>query len=107
MKTKTSILRQGHDKWHEIINEQDASSLNVSTYCRQQGINEKTFYNWRKKLGNPPEPKLKNFVQIKATKNESVYVLKIQTPGGYCLEVKSGADESYLQSILEVLAGLR
>jgi hypothetical protein len=107
MKTKIAILRQGHDKWHEIVSEQDASGLSVSAYCRQQGINEKTFYNWRKKLGNPLEPKLKNFIQVKATKNEPVNVLKIQTPGGYCLEVLSGTEKSYVQSILEVLAGLR
>jgi hypothetical protein len=36
-----------------------------------------------------------------------VNVLKIQTPGGYCLEVLSGTEKSYVQSILEVLAGLR
>lgn len=106
MKTKTTILRQSRDKWHEIISEQDTSGLSVSAYCRQQGINGKTFYNWRKKLGNPPEPKLKRFIQIKDAEDGHREVLRIQTPGGWRLEVEPGTKESYVQSILKVLAGL-
>jgi hypothetical protein len=105
MKTKASILSQGPGKWQEIVNEQGTSNLSVSAYCRQQGINEKTFYNWRKKFSNPP--RLNNFIQIRQESKASVNVLKIQTPGGYSLEVGSGAEISYVQSILEVVKGLR
>ena len=107
MKTKTAILRQGHDKWHKIISEQDTIGLSVSAYCRQQGINEKTFYNWRKKLGNPQKPKPKRFIQIKATENGSGKVLRIQTPRGYRLEIEPGTEEIYVQDILEMLAALK
>jgi transposase-like protein len=106
MKTKRAILRQGRDKWPEIISAQNTGGLSVSAYCRQQGINEKTFYNWRKKLGNSQETKPKRFIQIKAMESGSGKVLRIQTPGGYRLEVESGVEKSHVQSILEVLAGL-
>ena len=106
MKTKSAILRQIRDKWPEIISEQNTSGLSVSAYCRQKGINEKTFYNWRKKLGNPQESKPEGFIQIKATERVLGKMLSIQTPGGYRLEVESGVDKSYVQSILEILAGV-
>jgi hypothetical protein len=106
MKTKRAILRHGSDKWPEIISEQNTTGLSVSAYCRQHGINEKTFYNWRKKLNNSLEPKLKRFIQVKAAENGSGKVLRIHTPGGYRLEVESGTERNYVQSILEVLVGL-
>jgi len=106
MKTKRAILHQSRDRWPEIISEQNTSGLSVSAYCRQKGMNEKTFYNWRKKLGNPKESKPEGFIQIKATESAPGKILSIQTPGGYQLEVESGVDKSYVQSILKVLVGL-
>ena len=106
MKTKRTILRQSRDKWPEIISEQNTSGLSVSAYCRQQGINEKTFYNWRKNLGSPQESKPEGFIWIKATENGLGEILRIQTPSGYRLEIASGTEKSYVQSILKVLAGL-
>jgi len=106
MKTKKAILRLGLEQWREIIAEQEVSGSKVSAYCRQHGVNEKTFYNWRKRLGGLRKPKPEGFIQIKTMKNGAGKVLRIQTPRGYRLEVEPGTEESYVQSILKVLAGL-
>ena len=106
MKTNSTVLRQGHDRWHEMISEQKSSGLSVSTYCRKQGINEKTFYNWRKKLAGVQEPKPKRFIRIKSVVNAYKKVLRIETPGGYWLEVPPGTEKEHVQDILEALAVL-
>ena len=106
MKTKKAILRLGRDKWHRIIAEQKASGSSVSAYCRQRQVNEKTFYTWRKKIGTPQESKPERFIQITAAESDLKKVLQIQTPKGYRLEVEAGTDQSYVQSILKILAGL-
>jgi len=107
MKTKKAILRLGREKWREIIKEQEASGCRVSAYCRQRQLNEKSFYNWRRRLGSPKGLKPERFMHLKAMESLPGKMLSIQTPGGYRLEVESGADKSYVQGILEVLAGLR
>ena len=107
MKTQNTNLRLNQDNWKRIISEQEASGKSVSAYCRDRGINGKTFYNWRKKLGSRQETKPEGFIQIKATENRSGKVLRIQTPGGYHLEVEPGTEKNYVQSILAILAGLR
>jgi hypothetical protein len=104
MKTSLTILGQGHDRWHEMISEQEASGLSVSAYCRKQGINEKTFYNWRKKLVGVQNAKPKKFIRIKSVANACGNVLRIETPGGYRLEVPPGIEKEQVQNILEALA---
>jgi len=106
MKTKIAILRLKRHKWKEFIAEQEASGSSVPAYCLQRGINEKTFYNWRKRLGCAKEPKPKRFIQIKTMENGPGKILRIQTPSGYRLEVTAGIEKGHVQSILEVLAGL-
>ena len=105
--TPKTHLHLNQDNWKQIICEQEASGKSVSAYCRQEDINGRTFYNWRKKLGNRKEIKEEGFIQIKAIENRSGKILRIQTPGGYHLEVEPGTEKNYVQSILAILAGLR
>ena len=105
--TPKTHLHLNQDNWKQIICEQEASGKSVSAYCRQEDINGRTFYNWRKKLGNRKEIKEEGFIQIKAIENRSGKILRIQTPGGYHLEVEPGTEKNYVQSILTILAELR
>lgn len=108
MKAIGMKVRQGQAKWQKIIAEQNDSELSVSAYCRQHGVNEKTFYNWRKRIGVLVEPKQERFIQIKTMENNmAAQVLRLQIPGGYQLDVGPGVKKSQVQSVLEALAGLR
>ena len=105
MKTKKAILHLGRDKWRELIAGQEASGSNISTYCRQQGVNKNTFYNWRKRLVQRV-PKLEEFIEVKPVGRRPEKILSIETPRGYRLEIEPGTERSYVQSILVMLAGL-
>jgi len=44
------ILRRGEETWRELVARQTRSGLSVPAFCRQEQLNEKTFYGWRSKL---------------------------------------------------------
>ena len=44
------ILRRGEATWRELVARQARSGLSVPAFCRQEQLNEKTFYGWRGKL---------------------------------------------------------
>ena len=42
-------------RWAELIRLHGQSKLSVSAFCREHGVSEQSFYNWRKRLsGNQP-----------------------------------------------------
>lgn len=45
-------VRNGYrmEQWREIIQECQKSGLSNKAYCQQQGISEKTYYYWLRKL---------------------------------------------------------
>src|SRR5260370_8951588 len=42
-------------RWAELIRQQGQSKLSVSSFCREHGVSDQSFYNWRKRLaGSEP-----------------------------------------------------
>ena len=37
-------------RWQELIRQQSQSQLPVRAFCRDHGISDQSFYNWRKRL---------------------------------------------------------
>jgi len=55
------------DYWREVIREQEASGLSIAGFCRQRGLGQASFYNWRAKLrhqDDPAIPQTAKFVPI-------------------------------------------
>ncbi len=44
------------DYWREVIREQEASGLSIAAFCRQRGVGQASFYNWRVKLRQQDDP---------------------------------------------------
>jgi hypothetical protein len=44
------------DYWREVIREQEASGLSIAGFCRQRGVGQASFYNWRAKLRQQDDP---------------------------------------------------
>lgn len=36
--------------WREVICRQQSSGVSIAQFCRQEGLAQASFYNWRKKL---------------------------------------------------------
>jgi len=37
-------------RWAELIRLHGQSKLSVSAFCRERGVSDQSFYNWRKRL---------------------------------------------------------
>ena len=37
-------------KWAELIRQQGQSGLSVRAFCRERGVGDQSFYNWRKQF---------------------------------------------------------
>lgn len=110
VRRKTDFGQERH--WQGIVEGWQASGLSQAEYCRREGVNERHFYAWRKRVENrqgskpaPAKPKpvaTENAdkhqprflpVEIKPLSPEPVVVkqgtshLEIVTPGGYVVRI--------------------
>ena len=46
----TKSERRGPEEWRQIIYRQQTSGMTVARYCRDRGVTEYSFYNWKKRL---------------------------------------------------------
>jgi transposase-like protein len=50
----TNRVRRGEDFWRQAIAAHVASALSVADFCKTHELNQVTFYNWRRRLGELP-----------------------------------------------------
>lgn len=79
------------------------SGMTVREWCSQEGLSEKTFYYWQRKLYQMVMVE-STFVEIPTapvpTANRVIATLEIS---GVCASVHSGADEQTLASLLRAM----
>jgi hypothetical protein len=59
------MIRHGEDFWRTTIEQQKASGLNATRFCKKRSLKRGTFLRWRKRLadsGDTPD-----FVEVAAT----------------------------------------
>ncbi len=94
--------RHSRDQWLAWLSEQRRSNLTVSEFCQRNGISEKSFYVWRKKLAggsNSPKDSLSaTFVPVSVKDSPKV---EIELPCGATVRVAD--DGVVLRRVLKVL----
>jgi hypothetical protein len=95
--------------WQKSIETWQNSGMSIRKFCKSEGLQESTFYNWRKKLtdGQSQVNKqiLKNpsaFIKVALPRNEHTF-LELELSSGSTLRIPSGADNKTLSSVLSVL----
>ena len=66
-------VRNGYrmEQWREIIQECQKSGLSNKAYCQQQGISEKTYYYWLRKLRTAAvEQAVPQIMEVKTERGE-------------------------------------
>ena len=48
MSTTRKYVRRSRQQWAELIGQQPGSGLNVSQFCKQEGVSYQSFQSWRK-----------------------------------------------------------
>ena len=91
--------RLGRDFWSAAIKEQGQSGCSVADFCGMKGLEQATFYAWRKRLegkDNPGEGVLFTPITVK----ESILVgSEVLLPGGLVLRFSGLAPVDYLRQL--------
>jgi hypothetical protein len=95
-------------KWRGLFLEQLSSGQTVAAFCRDRGIRDSQFYDWKKRVR---EGEAAEFVEVKVQASSEQ---RTPAPGGYpAIEVRlskgrsllvgPGFDASHLRALLAVL----
>jgi hypothetical protein len=88
-----------------IAQTRQASGLSVRQFCKREGLQEPTFYSWRKKLtGNDTESENLDtlpFIEVAMPQNASA-VMELLLTSGNTLRIPAGVDSATLSMVLSV-----
>lgn len=102
-------------EWREVVRECRNSGMKVKHWCKQNGINRKTYYNWQKQVWEAETEKHKNelakpteirFAEVKniivedERKTRSISIEK----AGWRVELENDANPAIVSLIIEMVA---
>ena len=95
-------------KWRALVSEQSQSGQTVAAFCRDRGIRDSQFYNWKKRVR---EGEAAKFVEVKVKPSseqrrpapERYPAIEIWLNKGRSLLIEPGFDASHLRALLAVL----
>ena len=90
--------------WRERIAAQERSGQSVQQFCKEQGLNNPSFYYWRKRLRQQTPVR---FALVEtagsAQHNSSEHCLELVLPTGERLRIGAGVDAAVLRTVLAAL----
>ena len=95
-------------KWRGLVSEQSQSGQTVAAFCRERGIRDSQFYDWKKRIR---EGEAAKFVEVKVKESseqrkpapERYPAIEVRLNNGRSLLVEPGFDASHLRALLAVL----
>jgi transposase-like protein len=95
-------------KWRGLVSEQLSSRQTVAAFCRERGIRDSQFYDWKKRVR---ESEASKFVEVKVKESsehprpapERYPAIAIRLNNGRSLLVEPRFDASHLRALLAVL----
>jgi|SRR5271170_1101439 transposase-like protein len=95
-------------KWRALVSEQSQGGQTVSGFCRDRGIRDSQFYDWKKRIREGEAAKFVE-VKVKASSDqrtsapERYPAIEIRLSKGRSVLVERGFDASHLRALLVVL----
>jgi len=95
-------------KWRGLVSEQRQSGQTVAAFCRDRGLRDSLFYDWKRRLragegAKFVEVKVKESSEQRTPAPESHPAIEIRLSDGRSLLVKPGFDACHLRALLAVL----
>ena len=90
-------------QWIQIIQECQSSGLSNKEYCRQQGISEKTYYYWLRKLRSEAAEGIPQIVEVEPPGIEDKVYIRFR---GAELALPAGTDVEAIAAVLRSLQQL-
>src|SRR5215470_18352153 len=90
--------------WRERIAAQERSGLSVQQFCKEQGLNNPSFYYWRKRLRQQTPVRFALIDTGGASQHTlSEHCLELVLPTGERLRIGAGVEAAVLRTVLEAL----
>lgn len=89
--------------WSKLIGKQEASGQKVRPFCREQGIGEHSFYQWRKRLRENAAVRFALLSTRTASAAEATSALELILTGGERLRIGAGVDAATLRLVLDAV----
>jgi hypothetical protein len=89
-------------RWAELIRRHGQSKLSVSAFCREHGVSDQSFYNWRKRLSGS-EPVRFALVEANAPVTKDSMPVELILASGDRIHIAPGTDAATLRTVLNVL----
>jgi transposase-like protein len=98
------VSETGREYWTKLIAEQEASEHKVRPFCREHGIEEHSFYYWRRRLR---ENRTVRFAVLDTRKanTEPPAALELVLSSGERLRIGAGVDAATLRLVLDTIRG--
>jgi hypothetical protein len=89
-------------KWRRLVSEQIASGQTVATFCRDRGLRDWQFYDWKKRVREAGASK---FVAAVAKQGPAATgrAIEVGLPRGRSIVIEPGFDAHHLRALLSVL----
>ena len=104
-----------HQFWQMAIEAWQAGGLSIRQFCKQEGLSEPSFYNWRRRLkesaDTPPDcgtdSSPETFIQVSLS-GGSASGVEFVLSSGHTLRIPAGVDRQTLVTVFSALgeAGL-
>jgi len=98
------VAESKREYWSKLIAEQEASGKAVGPFCRERGLGEATFYQWRKRLRASKTVRFA-VLEAKGGTAELVAGLELVLSSGERLRIGKGVDAATLRMVLELVQG--
>jgi transposase-like protein len=89
--------------WRERIAAQERSGLSVQRFCKEQGLNNPSFYYWRKRLRQQASVRFALIETRTGHQPKTDLSLELVLPTGERLRIGTDVNASALRTVLEVL----
>ena len=90
--------------WTQRIAECRSSGTSVKRWCRENGVSEKTYYYWQRRIFKlAQERQTPEFVELHGPRFHTPAVALLEI-AGVSVQVYAGADEQTLRALVRVLS---
>ena len=91
--------------WAERISECRSSGMPVKTWCRENGVNEQTYYKWQRRLFDMAQAQQEvQFAEVTPVRpvNYGNVAVTVRIAGAEA-DIHSGADAATVETVLRIL----
>jgi transposase-like protein len=96
------VSKTKREYWGKLLAEQEASGQKIRPFCRERGIGEHSFYQWRKRLREDQTVRFA-VLETKPACSEPVAALELVLSNGERLRIGAGVDSAMLRLVLDTV----